>query len=156
MQRELKVEVRRHLSQDDVKYDGERQICDARVGIDHDVVVAEVEGVTENQGCEQEYRRHRYAVEVEVLERDPERVLYGPLVREQRQAEHRRGRHDRPQLAPSRRSSSLQKKRPAAPRASLRGTLTPQCAQATIGSTRGGAEGWRGFPGRPGHTEEMC
>src|SRR5256885_17212697 len=109
MQRELKVEVRRHLSQDDVKYDGERQICDARVGIDHDAVVAEVERVAENQGCEQEYRRHRDAVEVEELERDPERVLYGPLEREQRKAEHRRGSHDRPQAEPSRRRSSLRK-----------------------------------------------
>jgi len=89
VQRELKVEVRRHLSQHDVKYDGERQIYDARVRIDHGAVVAEVEGVTENQGGEQEYRRHRDAVEVEVLERDPERVRYGPLLREQRQAEHR-------------------------------------------------------------------
>src|SRR5258706_6191654 len=119
MKRELKVEVRRYLSQDDVKYHGERQIDDARVGIDRDIVAAEAERITEDQGREQEYRGHRDTVEVEVLERNPERVRDGPLLREPRQAEHRSSRHGRPEPAPSRRCCSLQKKRPAASSASL-------------------------------------
>jgi len=85
MKRELKVEVRRYLSQHDVKYHGERQIDDARVGIDRDIVAAEAERITEDQGREQEYRGHRDTVEVEVLERNPERVRDGPLL----------GSHDR-------------------------------------------------------------
>src|SRR6185503_19426515 len=127
------------LAQQPVKADADGEIRCAHPSEQVDAVRAEVERVRVDRARAEKERGDDDAVQVEIAERDPERVRRAQVAAEQPLVA-RRGVH-RSSRGPSRPCSSLQYSRPPALSDSARGSSTPQCAQWTRSPTAGPGAG---------------
>ena len=114
--------------------DAEHQVADAHGAEQAQVVRAEVHRLVLEVGGAEEHQRDHDAVQVEVLQRDPEGLRRAVLAREQR-AVGQRSPSGPPRPEPRVLLAAVVRGRPRA-RASARGSSTPQCAQPTSSRRR--------------------